>query len=211
MRKPPEKEKSLPDTGTSHDKLPGNRHVRGRRKTATILTKSRKKPIRYPVKSKIQAGQRKRVGSKVHLALLENKNRLLNLLDEMAVQAQEYEAGRNTWPIKEHQISSGKIVKVRVIEDPILDRMNDDLCREMNWLSYEVEKIDRLLNPPTSRPRETIYDQALLDLQSDLALTIPVLAEKYYPNYFPNRAGVAIEMMRQGIGRARRRNPKHLE
>jgi hypothetical protein len=211
MRKPFEKEKSLPGTGTSQDKLPPNRHVRGGRKADAILPKSRKKPTRRRVKSKIQVGQRKRVGSKVHVALLKDKSRLLNLLDEMAEQAQEYQARRETWPIKDHQLSSGRKVKVRVIENPVIDRMDDDLCAEMNRLRYEIEKIDRLLNPPTGRPREEVYDQALQDLLSDPTLAIPELAKRYYPNFFPDRAGAAIQMMRQGVGRARRRTRKPLE
>lgn len=112
-------------------------------------------------------------------------------------------------PITTVRTLDGSEVKVRPI-DPITDRMDWDNEREIARVRYEIHKVDELLHPTKGRPREPIYESALRDLGANPSLTIADLARTYLPAYFPDRKDSAIEVMRQGLRRARRKKIENI-
>jgi hypothetical protein len=98
--------------------------------------------------------------------------------------------------IKSNQVDLSNALEVRNYHD---------LSREIGRLQRDLSKMEFLLTPPKGRPREGIYDQALIEKLAEPKLSIRHLAVRYFPRYFPERADAAIRMMAQGLRRASRR------
>jgi hypothetical protein len=103
------------------------------------------------------------------------------------------------------EINHGGVRRVLRMSDPAVCRMLEDTERQISLCTLEIREAEVLLSPPRGRPPEAIYRQALRDLEAQPNLTTRQLAVKYLPHYFPDRAEWALNMMKEGLRRARRR------
>ena len=85
--------------------------------------------------------------------------------------------------------------------DNVAERLAHDTQRAIDQLTWELSEIEFILHAPRGRPPERAYDQALRELERDPKPTLRELAEKFFPHYFPDRAQIAVDMIRQGIYR----------
>ena len=88
---------------------------------------------------------------------------------------------------------------------PASPRGEADLNR-LRQINREIKELNDLISPAKGRPPEAIYEQAKRDREANPRLTVKALAEKYLPEYFPDRTRHAIDMMDQGLRRQRRRS-----
>jgi hypothetical protein len=178
-------------------------------------TRSRVKPLHRKEQSQDPLSDcnfrtaRQRVGSKVRAQLLQMRDTLSEQLESRIKERTRLLHLTNNAPTEVIQRPDGSRIKVRSI-DPMTDRIDWDNERELARLGYEIQRIDELLSPTRGRPPEPIYEYALQDQQLDPNLTITDLARKYLPCYFPDREDSAIEMMRQGLRRAKRKKLKNI-
>jgi hypothetical protein len=157
-----------------------------------------------PKRKKLSQSARKRVGSKVRLALFKKKNELGQRLIQLMEHRSRLVNVITSEPVTGIITPDGSVIKARLI-DPIVDRMDRDNEREIGRVQYEISKLDQLLSPPRGRAREPIYEAAFQDKNANPSLTVLELAQKYLQEYFPNRKESAVEMMRQGMRRASKR------
>ena len=147
---------------------------------------------------------RKRLGSWAKKALENERPFLVQRLEDLYKNRERFRRQIEKAPVYTMTRPDGLQVKVRDL-DYVTDRLNEDNERAIDQAQYELSKIEFLLTPPSGRPREPIYDQALRDRENDPSLSIPRLAQKYFPHYFPDRAESARRMMDQGLRRAARK------
>lgn len=127
--------------------------------------------------------------------------------------ARRSEVSKSTWariesaPIKTVLRPDGTKLRVR-LSDPYFDRLFDDNERAIGSLRVELAEARFLLSPPRGRPPDRIYELALEEKERNPELTDRQLAEKYLPNYFPDRTDYACEMIRSGLNRARQRRSR---
>ena len=128
--------------------------------------------------------KRKRVGSKVRLALSEKRKNLVQHLDQLLASRTRLVDVIKNQPIEIIRAPDGLKIKVRSC-DPMVDQMDWDNEREIARVTYEICKIDELLNPVKGRPRDSMYESAFQDQQVDPNITVAELAQKYFPCTFP--------------------------
>lgn len=97
----------------------------------------------------------------------------------------------------------GKVVVTH--DDQRLLREYNDAMGTQGRIAGEIVELESLLSPPKGREKELVYQQAQQDRAANPQLTVRLLAEKYFPNYFPDRTKSAIRMMDQGLRRLTRK------
>jgi hypothetical protein len=185
--------------------------VKAQRKKARSRVKPlhRKEQTQGPLRGSPFRPARQRVGSKVHAQLLQMRNKLREQLESRIKERTHFLHLIENASTEVIQRPDGSRIKVRSI-DPMTDRMDWDNERGIARVGYEIQRIDELLSPTRGRPPEPIYECALQDQQLDRNLTVADLARKYLPGYFPDRKDSAIEMIRQGLRRAKRKKIKNI-
>jgi hypothetical protein len=141
-------------------------------------------------------------------ALEDKLSQLILAFDDLVKQMEEIEKQMQRWPVEEILVH-GQKCKVRRIVSEYVDRAYSDSYRELGRIKAEIRATELVLHPPMGRGEEPIYQQAQLDRASNPQLTVRLLAEKYLPQYFPNRADFATRMMDQGLRRLTRKQVSH--
>lgn len=103
----------------------------------------------------------------------------------------------------------GQKLEVRRVVSEQVDRAYNDSLRELGRVWHEIRETESLLHPSRGREKELIYQQAWQDRAANPRLSVRLLAERYFPHYFPNRAESAIRMMDQGLRRLTRKKTSY--